>query len=130
MTDESEPAGTTRRTVLGAVAAGLGTAGVAGATRKELDVDADNLVASNRRFTITVDGVRGSEIQEVTVTVGGVAFAAIEVLERDPAVLVVEASNLIESEPIRRRGAVEVSVWLAAGGEELTGSDKSQVIPD
>lgn len=130
MIEEHALARTTRRTILGTLAALAGTAGVASADQQALDVDADNLVASNRRFTITVDGVRGSEIQEVTVTVGGVAFAVVEVLERDPAVLVVEASNLVENESIRRRGAVEVSVWLAAGGEPFTGSDESQVIAD
>lgn len=141
MTESKHPRPATRRTVIAGLAATLG-AGSASATTADparrnvdsgptpVDVDADNLVAGNSRFTITVEGVRGSDIETATVTVGGISFATVEVLERDPAVLAVDASNLIASESIASQDAVEVAILLAASGEEFAGTDESQVIVD
>lgn len=130
MTGSKLPSPTTRRTVLGTLAALAGTTGLASATQQELDVDADNLVAGNSRFTITVEGVRGDTVQSATVTIGGISFATVEVLERDPAVLVVDPSNVIESESIHTQNTVEVTVRVVSGGEEFVGTDESQVIAD
>lgn len=104
--------------------------GLASAGQREIDVDADNLVAGNPRYTVTLYGLSAGEIDEVTVTVGGVAFAAVEILARDPAVLAVDASNLAEAESIRSRDVVEVAVWVGTGDEEFAGTDRSQVIVD
>ena len=139
MTGAKRLSSATRRTVLAGLAAALGT-GTAAATDAtprnaytdppSVEVNADNLVAGNSRFTVTVEGVRGSDVETATVTIGGIAFATVEVLERDPAVLAVDASNLVESESIRSQDAVEVSILVNAGGEEFAGTDETQVIAD
>ena len=132
-----------RRTVLAGLAAILGTGSSAVTARAtdparrgvdsgptSTDVDADNLVASNSRFTVTVEDVPGSNVQTATVTIGEIAFAVVEVLERDPAVLAVDASNLIESKSIRNQDTVEVTIRIDAGGNEFVGTDETQVIVD
>lgn len=128
MSGDNRPMGATRRAVLGSVVASLGIAGVAGANQGSLDVDADNLVAGNEQLTITLDGVGGREIQEVTVSISGIAFATVEVLERGQPILAVDASNLARNEKIRSQKAVTVEVWVSAGGEGFVGTDESQVI--
>lgn len=130
MLDEHEPAGTTRRNVLGAVAAVPGTASVASATQQALDVDADNLVAGNRWFTVALDGVRTDEIDELALTVDGVAFAAVEMFDGASPVLAVDARNLAPSDRIRNQDAVTVEVWVEAGGQRYAGSDETRVVPD
>lgn len=139
MTDSNHPGSATRRTVLatftGALAALAGTLGAGPATAsgratRPAEIDADNLVAGNHQFTITVDGVSGNEVEEATVVIAGVAFAAVVVHEREPAVLAVDASNLVESESIRHRDAVEVAILAAADGRTLAGVDESQVIAE
>ena len=123
---------TTRRTILASIAATLGTGSAAANAQAAdpIDVDADNLVAGNERFTITLDGVPSGEIGDVAVTVGGVAFAVVEVLGRDPPVLAVNASNLVGSESIRGQDTVEVLVLIVAGGRKFRGTDESQVIAE
>lgn len=143
MSGANHPSSATRRTVLAGLAATLGSGSVAAtgrpthrarcvvnADQPATDVDADNLVAGNSQYTITVKGVAGSAIETTTVTIGGIAFASVEVLERDPAVLVVDPSNLVESESIRNEGTVEVSVLVETGSRRITGTEEVQVITD
>lgn len=128
MFDEHEPPGTTRRTVLGTLAAVAGTAGVASAAQQEFDVDADNLVAGNPRFTVTLDGLPASELGEVTVSVGGIAIASVDVIDGASAILALDARNLAEHDAIQNSDAVTVEVWAQAGGQEYAGTDESLVI--
>lgn len=130
MTEERVSARPTRRTVLGTLAAMVGTTGLASADQRELDVDADNLVAGNRWFTVALDGVRTDDIDELTITVGGVAFAAVEVFGETSPVLAVDARNLARSDRIRDRNAVTVEVGVEAGERRYAGSDESRVVLD
>lgn len=120
--------GTTRRTLVGSILLGLGVPGIASATQQPLELDADNLVAENPRFTITVAGLDGEDVREVTVVVDGVAFATVEILQRDPAVLVVDPRNLARAGRFDGRDSVDVDVWVSTGEGEFAGSDESQVL--
>lgn len=122
-----------RRAVLGAAAtasaigalAGLG--GRAGA-RQSLSIDADTLVEGNGTFTVAVEGVPAAALSEATVSVGGVAFASVEVVEGSPPLLVIEVSSLLGEERIQGQDSVAVEVGVESDGNRLSATDEVRAV--
>lgn len=119
-----------RRTILGIVAASLGVGGASATTNETIEADADNLVAGNDRLTITLDGVSVDDITDVTVVIDDVAFARVDVVERERPVLVIDHSNLVRSDRLAGRTIVAVDVEVSTGNRTYLGSDVVQVVRD
>lgn len=117
-----------RRSILGIAAAILGSGQAAATSTEAIRADADNIVAGNDRLTITLDGVTTDEIESVSVVVDGVAFARVDVLEREKPVLMINPSNLAESERLVDRTIVAVDVRVTTAEQSYLGSDIVQVV--
>lgn len=124
--------GTSRRRVLGAAAAAIGALGFGGraAAKQSIRADADSLVAGNGTFTVALEGVSASAIENATVKVNGIAFASVDVVPGEPPLLAIEVSNLLGHESIRGRDTVPVEVGVETGGERVEASDESRVVTD
>lgn len=130
-----EPTRLSRRTLLGAAATvptlgALVGAGGRAAASEPFTIDADTLVEGNGTFTIALEGVAADAATEATVSVDGIAFAAVDAVDGDPPLLAIDVRNLLGEARIRERDSVVVEVGIESNGDRVVAEDEVRVLTD